>query len=130
MQPLRLITFSSAFQGQDVDSIRANHHELIDALEQYFVITWVIAKDGKLPCLASFDGLTLVFIASGGTEGAAVANYAHLPKPLRLLTDGKANSLAASLELACWVRQQRGECEILHDEISNLVNRLYHDYCC
>lgn len=123
--PLTLISFSSAFQGTTEAAIRANHKELFHALDDAFDVHIVTEDKLNSPDYVTPAGEpALVFIASGGTEGIAVRNYHNLPHPLVLLTDGKANSLAASLELSCWVRQQGASCTILHDEADRLVERI------
>lgn len=53
-----------------------------------------------------------------------VRRYSELKHPLVLLTDGKSNSLAASLELSCWVRQQGDQCTILHGPLEVILERL------
>lgn len=118
---LNLIAYSSAFQGQTEAAVRANHKELFHELDKWFDLN-ISVNTNEQP-----EGKTLIFISSGGTEGLVVRAYEHLLKPVRLLTDGKANSLAASLELACWIRQQGDTCEILHDEPKNIVARLYNE---
>jgi L-fucose isomerase-like protein len=68
--------------------------------------------------------LRVVFIASGGTENRFVELWPHLPRPVYLLTDGKHNSLAASLEISAWVRDQGERCEILHGEPAAVSRRI------
>lgn len=68
--------------------------------------------------------LRVVFIASGGTENQFVDTWDRLPRPVYLLTDGKHNSLAASLEISAWVRSQGVRCEILHGEPHEVSLRL------
>lgn len=105
MNKINLLTFASVFQKQEYESIRRAHEALFDALEQHFYVNVIFEKDLDSVMIDQLEGKTLVFIATGGTEGMVVKNYHRLPKPLTLLTDGKANSLAASLELSCWTRQ-------------------------
>jgi L-fucose isomerase-like protein len=68
--------------------------------------------------------MVLVFVASGGTEGQFVEHFTELPRPVYLLTDGKHNSLAASLEISAWVRDQGTHAEILHGEPEQVVDRI------
>ena len=126
MTQLNLITFASVFQQKEVGAIREAHHELFTALDSRYEVRIIFEEElaAFLAEPASAHSLTLVFIATGGTEGMTVRHYAELPHPLTLLTDGKANSLAASLELACWVRQQGGDCRILHADEEQLLNEL------
>ena len=110
---LNLLTFVSKFQPQDEAAIHALHTEMFEALEQKFFVR-IIFLD-KMECFVTEPdrvGETVVFMATGGTENMAREAYASLPHPTTLITDGKANSLAASMEFACWARQQGDECQI------------------
>ena len=97
-----------------------NHSELLAALSEVFDVH-IVTMDKLHELRLCPSDLALVFIASGGTEGLFVHHYNELPKPLTLLTDGKANSLAASLEISSWIRQQNGTCRILHDDPEQIV---------
>ena len=118
--PLFLITLSSSLHGPQEESIRMNHSELLAALSEVFDVH-IVTMDKLHELRLCPSDLALVFIASGGTEGLFVHHYNELPKPLTLLTDGKANSLAASLEISSWIRQQNGTCRILHDDPEQIV---------
>jgi len=120
---LYLLAFSSAFQGTTEEAIRNNHRELFKALDDAFQVH-IVPEEHFADLHLQPTDLALVFIASGGTEGMFVKHYAALPRPLTLLTDGKANSLAASLEISCWVQQQHDECQILHDEPEQVVEAI------
>lgn len=124
MNKINLLTFASVFQKQEYESIRRAHEALFDALEQHFYVNVIFEKDLDSVMIDQLEGKTLVFIATGGTEGMVVKNYYRLPKPLTLLTDGKANSLAASLELSCWTRQQGDTCTILHGDMESIIASL------
>lgn len=124
MKTLNLLTFASVFQKQEYESIRKAHETLFDALEQHFDVNVIFEKDLDNTAIDNLEGKTLVFIATGGTEGMVVRNYHRLPKPLTLLTDGKANSLAASLELSCWTRQQGDTCTILHGDMTAIISAI------
>ena len=121
--PLHLISLSSALHGTQEDVVRKNHKELLGALSEVFDLQ-IITEDRIAGLQLAPTDLALVFIASGGTEGMFVEHYAELPKPVVLLTDGKANSLAASLEISSWIRQQGGTCRILHDEPEQIVDAI------
>lgn len=119
MKTINLITFASVFVPKTEAAIRESHSELFSALDSKYNVN-VVFEDQVLPQ----DGFTVVFIASGGTEGMVVRRYSELKHPLVLLTDGKSNSLAASLELSCWVRQQGDQCTILHGPMEVILERL------
>lgn len=126
MQRLNLITFASVFQKQEEQAIREAHSELFAVLDQDFDVRLYL--HGNLDTVDPAEwkqGITVLFIATGGTEGLVVKRYAQLPKPTVLLTDGKANSLAASLELACWIRQQHDTCQIIHGDWDHVLRSLH-----
>lgn len=75
--------------------------------------------------------LNLIYIRTGGTEGAFKAAFTgpdgslRLPEqPIRLLTSGKSNSLAASMEILSFLRLHGHEGEILHGSVSYIVSRM------
>lgn len=119
MNTLNLITFASVFVQKNEKAIRDAHSELFAALDSKYKVN-IIFEHQPLPT----EGFTVIFIASGGTEGMVVRRYSELKHPLVLLTDGKSNSLAASLELSCWVRLQGDNCTILHGPMEVILERL------
>lgn len=68
--------------------------------------------------------LPLIFVRSGGTEGLFKAMQGRLPEPYLLLASGRHNSLAASMEILSWLRQQGKQAEILHGNIDYIVERI------
>ncbi len=75
--------------------------------------------------------LNLIYVRTGGTEGAFKAAFTGpdgslcLPdQPIRLLTSGKSNSLAASMEILSFLRLHGHEGEILHGSVSYIVSRM------
>lgn len=73
-----------------------------------------------LPALA----LPLIFIQSGGSEGLFKEVYQQLREPYLLLTTGRQNSLAASLEILTFLQQQGKRAEILHGSPTLIAQRL------
>lgn len=123
MTTLNLITFASVFQEKTEEAIRLAHQELFDVLStRYDVKVWF--EENLSAFRPKQQDLTLLFIATGGTEGMVVRRYKELPHPLVFLTDGKANSLAASMELSSWVRQQGDTCAILHGSMDAILSKL------
>ena len=127
MNKLNLITFASELNKQG--SIRASHQELFTTLEKEYMVNIIDPK--QLDTLQT-DDLQLVFISSGGVEFSFKSHYEQLPKPLFLLTDGLQNSLAASLEINTWARQQGTPCHIIHGNSETILKeiddyqKLYH----
>ena len=79
------------------------------------------------------DGL--IYVRTGGTEGmflkkvvpALVQAGTISPegvKPVRLLTSGMSNSLAASMEILSWLRQHGYAGEILHGSTAEIARRI------
>jgi len=73
----------------------------------------------------------LLYIRTGGTEGAFKARFTdaegqlQLPaSPVLLLTSGKSNSLAASMEILSFLRRQGHEGEILHGTPAYVAGRV------
>ncbi len=64
----------------------------------------------------------ILFIRTGGTEG--IVKGLELKGDLMLLTSGQSNSLAASMEILAWLRQQGRSGEILHGSASFIAKRL------
>ncbi len=73
--------------------------------------------------LAEYD-MVLDFIGSGGTEGIFKRNLDRLPKPCFLLTTGANNSLAASMEILSYLRQNEIPGEIIHGSDEYVAERI------
>lgn len=72
--------------------------------------------------------LSLIYVRTGGTEGLFKSLLPQLhersPHPFYLLTSGKSNSLAASMEILSYLRQQGVRGEILHGSPTHINLRL------
>ncbi|MCF0111694.1 MAG: hypothetical protein HUJ58_07325, partial [Erysipelotrichaceae bacterium] len=68
--------------------------------------------------------LPIVFIGGGGTEGRFRAVFDKLPKPVILLSTGFNNSLAASLEILSFLRQNNVKGEVLHGSVEYVAKRI------
>ena len=66
----------------------------------------------------------LIYVRTGGTENAFKAVFPRLAGPVRLLTSGASNSLAASMEILSFLRQQGREGEILHGSAAYIAERI------
>ena len=80
---------------------------------------------------AASGPVDLIYVRTGGTEGAFKAAFTApdgrlvLPRvPVLLLTSGKSNSLAASMEILSFLRQQGCRGEILHGSADYIVARI------
>ena len=106
---LNLITFASSLATRE--SIFTDHHELLDAIKEKYAVQYIFPEElGKpLP-----EGATMVLVGSGGVEEMVKANIDHLPHYVVLIADGLKNSLAASLEILSWMRQNDRHGRVLH----------------
>ena len=72
--------------------------------------------------------LDLIYVRTGGTEGIFKRLLPQLQKqsnkPFYLLTSGKSNSLAASMEILSYLRQQGLHGEILHGSPTYIKTRM------
>ena len=72
--------------------------------------------------------LSLIYVRTGGTEGIFKRIYQELmaktSAPFYLLTSGKSNSLAASMEILSFLRQQGIQGEILHGSTAYINQRI------
>lgn len=72
--------------------------------------------------------MPVVFIRTGGTEGKFKKVFEHLKGDICLLTSGMSNSLAASMEILSFLRQQGRKGEILHGSTSYIAEHLQTYY--
>ena len=72
--------------------------------------------------------IDLIYVRTGGTEGIFKSLLPQLQKQsagaIRLLTSGKSNSLAASLEILSYLRQHGKQGEIIHGSSEYIGRRL------
>ena len=70
------------------------------------------------------EELSLIYVRTGGTEGLFQEVFANLDGPIFLLTSGKSNSLAASMEILSFLNQQGRSGEIIHGSVSYIAERI------
>ena len=72
--------------------------------------------------------LNLIYVRTGGTEGVFLREFQELKAkctaPFYLLTSGKSNSLAASMEILSYLRQQGVAGEIIHGTAEYINRRI------
>ena len=72
--------------------------------------------------------LDLIYVRTGGTEGIFLRLLPQLQaqsqRPFYLLTSGKSNSLAASMEILSYLRQQGLQGEIIHGNTEYITKRI------
>ncbi len=70
------------------------------------------------------DALDIIYVRTGGTEGIFKELFPHLSGRILLLTSGKSNSLAASLEILSYLRQQGRSGEVIHGSTAYIASRI------
>ena len=68
--------------------------------------------------------LDLIYVRTGGTEGLFKEIYDNICGPIRILTSGKSNSLAASMEILSFLNTQGRTGEIIHGSIRYVASRI------
>ena len=71
--------------------------------------------------------LSLIYVRTGGTEGifkTLLPQIQQTGKPVLLLTSGTSNSLAASMEILSFLRQNDMQGEILHGQPQYITRRI------
>ena len=82
--------------------------------------------DFDIVSLANFydADLSLILVQSGGSEGAFLTVKKDLKEPYYLLTYGTNNSLAASMEILSYLKNNNEVAEILHGSSGYIASRL------
>ncbi|GAI73671.1 unnamed protein product, partial [marine sediment metagenome] len=70
------------------------------------------------------DWFPLIFIKSGGAEGKFEQIFKQVKGPYLLLSSGLHNSLAASLEIASFLKQKGEKVEIIHGSSEYIAKRI------
>jgi L-fucose isomerase-like protein len=70
------------------------------------------------------DYFPLIFIKSGGVEGKFKQIFTQINGPYLLLSSGLHNSLAASLEIASFLKQKKKRVEIIHGDSDYIARRI------
>ena len=100
----------------------------VDAITAEFLKSIGLEMEMKGADFSSFgEGAPdLIYVRTGGTEGVFKALLPNLPKnrPIYLLTSGKSNSLAASMEILSYLNHCGLRGEILHGSPEYLRGRI------
>lgn len=70
------------------------------------------------------DALDIIYVRTGGTEGIFKKLFPNLGGRILLLTSGKSNSLAASLEILSYLKQNGRSGEVIHGSTSYMASRI------
>ena len=101
-------------------TINKANHDMVKRLSDKTGIAMEFAETEKLN---EYD-MTMVFVGGGGTEGRFLIDVEKLPQPIFLLTSGANNSLAASMEILSYMRQNEIPGEIIHGSDEYMAKRI------
>ena len=68
--------------------------------------------------------LEIIYVRTGGTEGLFKEVMDKINGPVRILTSGKSNSLAASLEILSYLNSKGMTGEIIHGSVEYIAERI------
>ena len=102
------------------NSISSDSKVLLDSLSEF---EFEYISDFKT--ITNSD-LVLILVQSGGSEGIFKSEiYPNFKGPYYLLTYGSNNSLAASLEILTFLKQETKKCEVLHGSSKYISSRIH-----
>lgn len=103
-----------------LDFINDDTRDLLDELMKISDIEFkIVGVDELYDC-----DLSLILIQSGGSEGLFLENFSKLKPPFYLLTYGHNNSLAASLEILSYLKDNNLDGEVLHGSNEYIISRI------
>lgn len=107
----------------DEQAVTAATHEFLDSLSiEHDLLGADFTEYGS-------HALDLIYVRTGGTEGIFQRLLPELmrksDRPIRLLTSGKSNSLAASMEILSYLQQRNLQGEILHGSPTYIATRIH-----
>ena len=106
----------------DEAAVNAASASFISEIEE--ALGWKFEKHGPDFSTYGSEELSLIYVRTGGTEGLFQEVFANLDGPILLLTSGKSNSLAASMEILSFLNQQGRSGEIIHGSVSYIAERI------
>lgn len=107
-----------------------HNEEAIAAVTRLFLGSLNIEYDFRGEDFSDYGShtLSLIYVRTGGTEGIFRQLLPELQKrsshPFYLLTSGKSNSLAASMEILSYLRQHQLQGEIIHGSVDYIKRRI------
>ena len=125
MKSIAIYTITSELH--DENAVAAVTHEFLDSLKVDYDF-----RGGDFSDYGS-HALSLIFVRTGGTEGIFRRLLSTFPSSLRegqewgsfyLLSSGKSNSLAASMEILSYLQQHGMKGEILHGDPNYITRRI------
>lgn len=122
MKTFGLYTITSGLHRETSENVLSE--PFIADLQQQMGCKFAYAGD-DFSSYGSHD-MELIYIRTGGTEWEFKKVYHLLSGDIHLLTSGKSNSLAASVEILSWLNQQGRRGEILHGSAEEIAAMMVH----
>ena len=120
MKHIAIYTLTSELH--DEKAVNAVTQEFLESLGIGYVLK------GSDYCDYGTSGLSLIYVRTGGTEGIFKRILPELQakssRPFYLLTSGKSNSLAASMEILSYLQQHGIKGEIIHGSTDYIAQRI------
>ena len=115
-----LYTLTSPLHDQN--AVNAASQEFISAIETKLGVEF----DFCGPDFSSYGthDLDVIYVRTGGTENLFSEVFPNLQGNIHLLTSGKSNSLAASLEILSYLNQHDRKGEIIHGNVEYIAERI------
>lgn len=119
---MKIAVYTLTSELHDERAVEAGTHEFLEGLGIEYVFRGSDYADyGSHP-------LSLIYVRTGGTEGIFLRLLPTLLEkschPFYLLTSGKSNSLAASMEILSYLHQKGIQGEILHGSNAYITGRI------
>lgn len=115
--------FTLTSELHDEKAVSTVTHEFLASLGIEYELKGNDYSDYGVACL------DLIYVRTGGTEGIFLKLLPELRaksnRPFYLLTSGKSNSLAASMEILSYLRQNNIKGEIIHGSSGYIAHRIY-----
>ncbi len=106
----------------DENAVNAASAEFLNEIEDRLGVHMAFHGPDFSSC--GTGALDVIYVRTGGTEGLFKDVCQRLQGPVLLLTSGKSNSLAASMEILSYLNQQGRKGEIIHGTPAYIAERL------
>lgn len=114
--PIRSMMSHGDMISSDSEKLLSSLSSLLDDYDFEFIDNFKKANE---------DGIVLILVQSGGSEGIFKNEvYPKFKGPYYLLTYGSSNSLAASLEILTFLKQNNKKAEVLHGNDEYIAKRI------
>lgn len=123
-----ILILRSSFQTDEF--VRAEYAELINLLKNEFQAQFIILGDDET-AIRQWESTQVVpdfvMTATGGVENLFIRILPHLDSAIRIIADGRNNSLAAALEILSYLTSCYKHGKIIHGSNEEIVNDIRAD---